>query len=144
MIPRKKKNVLTFLSYSLVETQLDFLYPHYYSIMIHICFVIYWKHVWWHGHTGAFFSGPYPSKIISTNFMYFDDKVYFKLIMQTNYDKIVDLEDNIVSFSPFPPFFLFSLQFFQSNISPTPFLVWRLGRTCTARTALAVRPCLQS
>ena len=47
--------------------------------------------------------------------------------MQTNYDKTVDFEENIVSFSPFPPFF--SKQVYQSNSSPTPFLVRRQGRT---------------
>ena len=33
--------------------------------------------------------------------MYFENKVYFKLILQKTYDKIVDLEGKIVSFSLF-------------------------------------------
>ena len=33
--------------------------------------------------------------------MYFDNKVYCKLILQTNYDRIVDLEKTNVTFSPF-------------------------------------------
>ena len=30
--------------------------------------------------------------------MYFDNEVYFKLNIQTNYDKTVDFEEEIVSF----------------------------------------------
>ena len=62
--------------------------------------------------------------------MYFDNKVYFKLIMQTNYDKIVDLKENIVSFSPF-----------HNNFTKA-ILVRRQDRSGTARTALPVRLCL--
>ena len=39
-----------------------------------------------------------------SKFYVFNNKVYFNLIMQTNYDKVVDLEEKIVSFSPLPPF----------------------------------------
>ena len=56
--------------------------------------------------------------------MYFDNKVYFKLIMQTNYNKAEDLEEKTVFLFPL---FITSLpkQYLSDAIlSPTPGPYW--------------------